>query len=436
MAARRIESDSDSESEYSPKKIRRRIANSLSSDEDDVDPQPSTSYKSLQRGEKSKNKSYGYDINPIKPPKRGQTKNKSNLKDKIGEYHEKKHKSKDVRTDSSSLFEEDETWPFIAMTEVFKCETDGICRLPGCFKSFTRNETEVHGVKLLNRQTRKYEGSKTSGSGYYYICADHECNPNYESDDSETEDSSDLEDFIDDREEVEEEDLPGFIDDTEVSAENGGARDELDSLTRKLARRTLKDKENIDRYLNEQAKYQLEVHSASNRSLQVDPEQRFKRNVRGSKGLRDERRLQKDEENKETETIFVYGEKVDVIIESQRKSKNKNYCAIEKCDIQFVEGRTQVVKAFLREDHESASLQKPKWICYQHFEQQQNLECEESDDSTDEDVREKKRAYSSSSSSEESPYSNTDENYFTDESETDQAESSDSDSEDSSLNQD
>ena len=72
-----------------------------------------------------------------------------------------------------------------------------------------------------------------------------------------------------------------FIDDRDQSEElNAEGGNEFKKIVEKLKRQTPNDKMNGRKYLEEQSKYQLAIHTETNPGLHLSPEKRFKRNLR------------------------------------------------------------------------------------------------------------------------------------------------------------
>ena len=72
-----------------------------------------------------------------------------------------------------------------------------------------------------------------------------------------------------------------FIDDRDQSEElNAQGGNEFKQIVKNLKRQTINDKMNRRKYIEEQSKYQLAIHTETNPGLHLSPEKRFKRNLR------------------------------------------------------------------------------------------------------------------------------------------------------------
>ena len=108
----------------------------------------------------------------------------------------------------------------------------------------------------------------------FWICAKHSsfANPKGEptkmvnEDEEDEEPNTEDEEFIDDRDQSE-----------ELNAEGGN---EFKKIVEKFKRQTPNDKMNGRKYLEEQSKYQLAIHTKTNPGLHLSPEKRLKRNLR------------------------------------------------------------------------------------------------------------------------------------------------------------
>merc|ERR1712032_406469 len=138
---------------------------------------------------------------------------------------------------------------------------------------FVVDETNIIGVLLWNGvQFEKKENGKL-----FWICAKHSSfakpkevpNQMVHEDEDEEEPNTEDEDFIDDEEES----------DGEQSEESSAEEEnnEFKDICQGLKRQTPNDKMNQSKYMEEQSKYQLEIHTETNPGLHLSPEKRLKR---------------------------------------------------------------------------------------------------------------------------------------------------------------
>jgi len=273
---------------------------------------------------------------------------------------------------------------FDKKTKVFPAKFNSVCEMPGCRKQIIKMKTKIFGTWLLNKETGQYYGhpSISRKGQLFYICADH--HDTYQ--DYGVNDSGYFEaDCTDDEEE--DEDMKDFIDDSGVG-EDELLKKELKKVNKKLSRNTTKDRENTERFMEEQKKYQLQVHCQTNPSLFLSEEKRFKRNMKTAsfdQGLKQDIGLNhNDLEYHERIRIDVRGEVAEVFKRGVRTSKFPTSCALEYCSVKFKPQYTLIVKAFLKDNKGKLgpdSNGKPHWICYTHY--QHHLDQYQSDDTTD-----------------------------------------------------
>ena len=167
---------------------------------------------------------------------------------------------------------ESETKLFEVKTKSFHSRFSQRCSHPSCDALFIVGETNIIGVLLWNSVTMQFE--ETEKGKLFWICAKHSsfANPKGEptkmvnEDEEDEEPNTEDEAFIDDRDQSE-----------ELNAEGGN---EFKKIVEKLKRQTTNDKMNGRKYLEEQSKYQLAIHTETNPGLHLSPEKRFKRNLR------------------------------------------------------------------------------------------------------------------------------------------------------------
>ena len=167
---------------------------------------------------------------------------------------------------------ESETKLFEVKTKSFRSRFSQRCSHPSCDALFIVGETNIIGVLLWNSVTMQFEENENGKP--FWICAKHSsfANPKGEPTKMVNEDEEDEEPNAEDE---------AFIDDRVQSEEsNTEGGNEFKKIVEKLKRQTPNDKMNGRKYLEEQSKYQLAIHTETNPGLHLSPEKRLKRNLR------------------------------------------------------------------------------------------------------------------------------------------------------------
>ena len=277
--------------------------------------------------------------------------------------------SSDEDDDGSGSGIESETKLFEVETSVKTSRYPGRCSHPKCDERFIKGRTNIIGVLLWNGVS--FEG-KENGKPFW-ICAKHSSftKPKeiehhlIDQDEEEEEPNSEDEDFIDD-EEADEDQSEGSS--STAEAEN----DEYKEIIQSLKRRTPNDKINTSKYLEEQSKPQLEIHTETNPSLYLSPQKRLKRNLRTAafdKGLKQERGIEWQDPE--------YGLSQDVTIDNRTKirifprkimqSRWSQFCSLGSCDKKFYKG-SKIIGAMLPREGRLQLNDRGKlfFICYNH----------------------------------------------------------------------
>merc|ERR1711892_928163 len=315
----KLESSTSEEEEAKHKQLqkRRRIESETDSDGDDYLQKPSCSSSFVEKTPRKKKMYIAESSDDNSCEEILNTKNTQSIKyqrrTKLEQMARKKNpkyqsnhnpnQSETENDDDESAYELDEK------TRVFITKFNNICDLSSCNKKLIQNVTKIMGVQIFDENLGKYTG-KTSLSGKetnYWVCASHSkfWQDSSDKDDankyeSESNEDTDDDNFIDD-EEVEDNEEHEENEDGENSE---GVEDDVDNpkidmsdsidfqeILKGLSRSTDTDKENKDRYIEEHSKYQLEIHSETNRGLYLNPGKRFKRNMNVAnfdKGLKDD----------------------------------------------------------------------------------------------------------------------------------------------------
>jgi len=347
---------------------------------------------------------------------------------------------------SESENEDGDQTKFERKTRTFTSKFPFKCDLPECEKTFVVGETHIIGVHLHNSETGLLQGKENDKN--YHICASHDSlfdeeavaqkEKSYENSDflasdfensmdrdfikddktdeagteSESENSqesqrandtenndflaSDSEnsmdrDFIKD----DKKDEGGTESGSDNSQENQSDNNEeasrmLGEIIKDFQRNTSQDKLNKEKYMEEHANYQFQIHKESNPGLHLSPAKRLRRNLRIAKfdqGLKDDRGIEKFDPDyyEETKEISCHGIKIKVLLNKKRKSRYEGHCALKNCGAKYSKGDKIIgAKFFKCGQFRLNDRGKPYWICYSHY---ANFESSDSksDDTSDTD---------------------------------------------------
>ena len=111
-----------------------------------------------------------------------------------------------------------------------------------------------------------------------------------------------------------------------------------------LKRQTPNDKKNKSKYMEEQSKYQLEIHTETNPGLHLSPEKRFKRNLRTAafdKGLKQERGIEwQDPEYGVSKDVKIDdGTRIRIFPQTVKESWFSQFCSLDSCKKEFYKGK-------------------------------------------------------------------------------------------------
>ena len=170
-----------------------------------------------------------------------------------------------------------------------------------------------------------------------------------------------------------------FIASSESSDE---ASEMLGEIIQTFQRETWNDKLNKERYMEQQGKYQLAIHTPTNPGLHLSPEKRKRRNLRTAKfdkGLKESRGLAcRDLEYGDTRDICYNGVTVKVFPGTRRTTRYPgSSCALDTCDQKFTR-REEIIGALLPRGGSLRADDRGKryWICYSHVTQDSDTDSE------------------------------------------------------------
>jgi len=268
--------------------------------------------------------------------------------------------------DGSGSNIENETKMFEVKTKTSFAKFDGRCSQ--CGAQFSVGRTSIIGVfRWDGEQFVNKEGSREDRE-LFWICAKHSSftKPKKverhlaDQDEEEDEANSDDEDFIDDSEYHEDQ------------SEGSSFAEEKKKLLQSLKRETPNDKMNRSKYMEEQSKYQLEIHTVTNRGLHLSPEKRLKRNLRTAgfdKGLKQDRGLgcQDPEYGVSKDVTIDDGTRIRIFPQTIKRSHFSQFCSLEGCDKRFENG-TEIIGVMLPKDGRFQLNDRGKlfYICCNH----------------------------------------------------------------------
>jgi len=208
------------------------------------------------------------------------------------------------------------------------------------------------------------DGKKSTSLKKIEVSEDEQESDEFEDDSKEEEDdddddnssnnsnSSGEEEEYEEEEEEEEDEDEDEDEDEEVEDEasnDENVRGSLNEIKKILGRQTLNDKRNKELCEIQQSRYQLEIHSPFNRGLHLDPQKRFKRNMRTAhfdKGLKDERGLNSQDFEYAEMNVEVNGRRIKVDPRSVTLAQYKQMCPIEYCPKIFKPKKPKLLQLF------------------------------------------------------------------------------------------
>ena len=302
--------------------------------------------------------------------------------------HKKDYVGNEIIVISDSDPENDPPELYVEVTRVFTSQYNSKCSLPECNSNFICYQTKIVGVHLYDKNDGGYK-PKPENNKPYWICAKH--SKFYECSDEEDEELDS--DFINDDEEEQsridsfEEDQgsssDGVYDEESDTKEGDTDTDaELKKVIAQLGKQTPNDKRNKRKFLEENGKYQLQIHSANNPGLYLSEEKRFRRNMRTAKfdkGLKEDIGLgANDPEYYETKDVFINNSRIKIFPSSRTFAQFEQFCELKDCDTMFKVGRTEIVAAMLRRKKKIRLNSRGErfWICYSHVEDYQDSDSE------------------------------------------------------------
>lgn len=344
------------------RKMRKRIRVISSSDEDENSSKITERKKNVRRNIESdfSEGSSEASSKKVREQRLRELARKRNPKKYDTEDSDLEDKCDDENASSES---DDENKIFEEVTSIFTCKFSGQCQLDGCKEKLRKGVTQMIGVKLTSQPNYN---SKPD----LWICAKH----------SRFHNVSDLaNEGTEEEEEDSDADLTDFIDDESQRESGSEAEDpveEMAQITRRLSRSRPEDERNLERYLDERGKYQLEAHTPTNPALHLSEEKRLERNNRETGrdlGLNQERNIEAgDLENQQWKDVSVRGRRVRVFPDMRRMSRYTTNC--RACHAQIIKNRSWVVPAQLRwrGKLEWNSRQKAFYICASHADTQES----------------------------------------------------------------